>query len=92
MNPLMSRQLRIEPDRFWEEIGAQDRELQALLSKALEQHSEERLKILITLQRQHFFVPAEKLRMAQAELIRALAKGEMGFYEKARKEYQVEEI
>ncbi|MDQ3803041.1 MAG: hypothetical protein M3416_04200 [Acidobacteriota bacterium] len=92
VNPFINRELGIAIDRFWEEVGAQDRSLQPALKKVLERRPDERLRILITLQRQHFFVPAEKLPAARAELIRALANDDAPYYERARKEYQVDDI
>jgi pimeloyl-ACP methyl ester carboxylesterase len=92
VNPIINRELGIEIERFWEEIGAYDRSLQPLLRKVLEQHADDRVRILMTLQRQHFFVTADKLAQARAELIRALAKGDTQYYENARKEYQVDDV
>jgi pimeloyl-ACP methyl ester carboxylesterase len=92
VNPFINRDLAIDIDRFWEEIGTQDRELQPTLAKALTDFPAERVRMLITLQRQHFFVSADKLPAARADLIRALARGDKDFYERARKEYQVDDI
>ncbi|HEV3470644.1 MAG TPA: alpha/beta hydrolase [Pyrinomonadaceae bacterium] len=92
VNPLLNRELGIAIDRFWEELGAQDRGLQGLLRKALARDPGERLRMLVTLQRQHFFIPAERIAPARAELIRALAEGDAALYERARKEYQADEV
>jgi hypothetical protein len=92
VNPVINHDLGIDIERFWEEIGAYDRSLQPMLRKVLDQHTRDRVRILITLQRQHFFVPAEKLPAARAELVRALARGDLQYYEKSRKEYQVDDV
>lgn len=92
VNPPLNRELGIAIDRFWEELGAQDRGLQELLRKALARDPGERLRVLVTLQRQHFFVPAERIAAARAELIRALAEGDAALYERARKEYQADDV
>lgn len=90
--PELNRELGIEVDRFWNEIGASDPDLQPMLLKVLNEHPAERTNILIALQRQHYFVSAEKLSAARAEFIRALDKGDMAYLERVRKEYQVDAI
>lgn len=92
VNPALNRELRIDIDRFWEELGKQDPELQPLLKSALAKHPEQRIPILIALQRQHFFLSADKLPPARAELIRAIERGDVKFLEQARKDYQVDNI
>jgi hypothetical protein len=62
------------------------------LQSALKAHPEERIGILMTLQRQHFFVSADKIAAARADLIHALAAGNMGAYQTARKDYQVDDM
>ena len=46
----------------------------------------------MTLQRQHFFVPAEGIATARANLIHALAGGNTDAYRTARKDYEVDEM
>lgn len=92
VNPALNRELRIDIDRFWEELGKQDAELQPLLKSALAKHPEQRIPVLIALQRQHFFLSADALPAARAELIRAIERGDMQFLEQARKDYQVDDI
>src|SRR5262249_54207146 len=60
------------------------------LRTVLDRRANERETILMTLQRQNFFVPLEQLPAARADLIRALAKGDEQRYEEARKNYQVD--
>jgi pimeloyl-ACP methyl ester carboxylesterase len=90
--PQLNRELGISIDRFWVELGAYDPSLQPVLLKVLREHPAERTSILFTLQRQHFFVSAEKLSAARAEFIRALDKGDLNYLERLRKEYQVDAI
>ena len=92
VNPFIVHDLGIGLDRFWSELGMQDSKLQSLLLNALAQHPDERIKILMTLQRQHFYVSADKINAARTDLIQALAKGEMSTYETARKEYEVDDV
>jgi hypothetical protein len=44
------------------------------------------------LQRQHFFLPAEKVQKGRATLIHQLAAGNLAFYRQARKDYQVDDV
>jgi hypothetical protein len=70
----------------------QDPNLQTMLRKVLEQYPNDHIRILMALQRQHFYVPAGKLPVARAELIRSLAGGDLRYYEQVRKEYEVEGV
>src|SRR5262249_18539565 len=72
--------------------GAQDPALQTTLRAVLHKRASDRSRILMTLQRQNFFVPPEKLPQARADLIRALAAGDEMRYEEARKTYQVDVV
>ena len=90
--PVLNRELGISIDRFWYELGTEEPGLQPMLLNALKQHPTERTSILMTLQRQHFFVPAEKLSASRAEFIRALANNDMQYLEAVKKEYQVDAI
>jgi pimeloyl-ACP methyl ester carboxylesterase len=92
VNPFIVHDLGIGLDRFWSELSSEDSKLQPLLLGALEQHPDERIKILMTLQRQHFYVSADKIAAARADLIRVLAKGAMSDYERARKDYEVDDV
>ena len=90
LNPFIIRDLGLNTDHFWEEIGTFDTTLQTALLKVLEERPSERATIITTLQRQNFFVPLEKLPEARAELIRSLANGDLRRFEVAKKEYQVD--
>jgi pimeloyl-ACP methyl ester carboxylesterase len=92
VDPFHEGELGLNSDRFWLEIGAHDRTLQATLRDVLRQHADDRPRILMTLQRQNFFIPPEKLQQARADLIRALAAGDDRRYEEARRAYQVDAV
>ncbi|TAH34640.1 MAG: hypothetical protein EYC70_17060 [Planctomycetota bacterium] len=92
VNPFLMGRLGLCSDRFWEELGAHDPALQQELRRALERHRGERDILAMTLQRQNFFVPAERLPQARAELIRALSAGDEERYAAARTEYQVDVV
>lgn len=92
LNPFIVNELGLNSDHFWEEIGAQNPDLQSMLRGVLERRPDERETIIMTLQRQNFFVPPEQLATARAALIRALAEGDAPQYEEARRQYQVDAI
>jgi pimeloyl-ACP methyl ester carboxylesterase len=92
VNPYLNAELGISLDLFWSQLGQQGGDLQKQLQAALAAHPEERINILMTLQRQHFFVSADKIDAARADLIRALSHGDMRTYLAARKEYQVDDM
>jgi hypothetical protein len=92
VNPSLNAELGISLDTYWSDLGRQDPALQKELQAALAAHPEDRIGILMTLQRQHFFVPAEGIATARAALIHALASGDMDAYRKARKAYEVDEM
>jgi pimeloyl-ACP methyl ester carboxylesterase len=92
VNPYLNKELGISLDRFWSDLGDQDVNLQTELQKALQENTSDRNGILMTLQRQHFFVPADKIANARATLIHKLADGDTVFYRLARKEYEVDEM
>jgi hypothetical protein len=91
-NPFVNRELGIEIDHYWHELGARDKDLQPMLRKALEQKPEDRMRMLIALQRQHFYEPTDKLPQARRKLIRALAEGDARQYEEYRKKYEVDAV
>jgi pimeloyl-ACP methyl ester carboxylesterase len=90
VNPYLNAELGITLDRFWSELGEQDPNLQNALQAALRLHPEERIGILMTLQRQHFFVSSDEIADARAALIRKLADGDLAYYKQARKDYEVD--
>ncbi|HLK56773.1 MAG TPA: alpha/beta fold hydrolase [Chthonomonadaceae bacterium] len=92
VNPFMEGELGLNSDRFWEEIGKDDPALQPLLLDALKRYAARRPALIMTLQRQNFFVPKERLSVERAALIRALAAGDDRRFEEAQKAYQVPEV
>lgn len=90
VNPVIVRDLDIRLDRFWETLGRESPELQPLLLEVLQRRPEERTRILLTLQRQHFFVPDDKLTAERTKLIRALAAADEATYVALRKAYEVD--
>ena len=92
VNPFLVGRLGLKSDRFWEEIGRTDPTLQKSLREALDRRAADRPEVIMTLQRQNFFVPPERLASARADLIRALETGDEARYAQAKKEYQVDEI
>jgi pimeloyl-ACP methyl ester carboxylesterase len=92
VNPYLVRNLGINLDKFWDELKTQDPNLQETLKRVLKKLPDERVKILMTFQRQHFFVPADQLPQARAELIRALDTGNTAPYQEARKNYEVDSV
>ncbi len=92
VDPFEVGALGLNSDRFWDEIGATDPALHEALKSALARHAEDRATLIMTLQRQNFFVPPERLQAERADLIRAVAAGDEERYARARKEYQVEEV
>ena len=61
VHPPLIGELGLNTDRFWEEIGAFDPGLHDLVRQALEKHAADRDSVVMTLQRQNFFVPPEHL-------------------------------
>jgi len=92
VNPYIVGQLGLNSDRFWKEIGEHDPDLHLELKKALQRYDAERDVLVMTLQRQNFFVPPDQIGDARAELIRALAKGNDDYYAKVRQEYEVDAV
>jgi pimeloyl-ACP methyl ester carboxylesterase len=92
LNPFAVGDLGLKSDRFSEEIAAYDPKLPSELAAALRRYATDRERLVMTLQRQNFFVPPESIAAARADLIRALAAGDDQRYLAARKEYQVDEV
>ena len=92
VNPYVKAELRISLDTFWSDLGGQDTTLREQLQSALKARPEERIDVLMTLQRQQFFVSAGVINAARAELIHALVAGNMGAYRTACKDYQVDDM
>ena len=91
VEPFLVGGMGLATDRFWEEIGAGGRELQDAMLSAIARFGSDRVALAMTLQRQNFFVPRDRLGEERAHLIRALAAGETDTYARARDEYQVAE-
>jgi pimeloyl-ACP methyl ester carboxylesterase len=92
VHPPLIGELGLNTDRFWQEIGAHDPALHDLVRQALEKHAADRDAVVMTLQRQNFFVPPERLDEERAALIHALAESDDERYAKAREEYQVDVV
>jgi pimeloyl-ACP methyl ester carboxylesterase len=92
VNPQIIRQLHISLDNFWSTLSRQSPELQPVLLDALERRPEEHTRILLTLQRQHFYVPDDQLKTERERLIRAFASGDNRTYAQFRKDYEVDGV
>lgn len=92
VHPFHVGALGLNPDRFWEEIGRTDPALREMLRGVLARRPAERAEILMTLQRQNFFVAPDRLGPARAELIRALAEGREADWRRLREAYQVDSV
>jgi pimeloyl-ACP methyl ester carboxylesterase len=92
VNRFIEARLGLNSDRFWKEIGDYEPSLQDQLLKALELYAEDRSAVMMTLQRQNFFVPPEHLQEERARLIRALAEGDERLYTDLRKRYEVDQV
>lgn len=88
VSPCHNRELGIPIDTYWDELAP---DLQTTLLRVFQRRASERLPILVALQRQHFFVPANGYPAAREELIRSLDRGDDATLARARKEYQVDE-
>ena len=89
VQPCLNRQLAISIDDFWNELAPDTR---TTLTRVLAKRPRDRQSILVALQRQHFFIPADRLAEERAALIRALDAGDEERFAAAKKEYQVDEI
>ena len=92
VNPYLTRGLGLNSDRFWREIGEYDAELQSTVNKVLQQYADQRSVVVMTLQRQNFFVIPEELGAARAKLIRALADSDEEYYAEIKEQYEVDAV
>jgi pimeloyl-ACP methyl ester carboxylesterase len=92
VNPYLVGQLGLNSDRFWKEVEEFDPELLKELDIVLERYSSTRPMVVMTLQRQNFFVPPDQLGAARAKLIKALAAGDDDYFAKVRQEYEVDAV
>jgi len=91
-NPFLDAELGIISDRFWDEIGNYDPRLQKKMHEILKKYVDERPEIIMTFSRQHYFFKADKIQQARSELIDSLYNGNMEFYEKAKRDFEVNEV
>ena len=91
-NPFLDAELGIISDRFWDEIGDYDPKLQKKMHEILKKYVDERPEIIMTFSRQHYYFKADKIQQARAELIDSLYNGNMEFYERAKKDFKVNEV
>jgi pimeloyl-ACP methyl ester carboxylesterase len=90
--PVLNRELGIPLDRWWRGLRDRDPELHVTLRRALARDSAQRVPLLITLQRLHFFVPADSFETTVRRLARAIAAGDTAAYARARTEYQTDAV
>lgn len=91
-NPFLDAELGIIMDKFWDEIGEYDPGLQKKMHEILKKYVDKRPEIIMTFSRQHYFFKADKIQQARAELIESLYTGNMEFYERAKKDFEVNEV
>src|ERR1044072_5734530 len=84
--PFWVRRLGLKSDRFWEELSSTSRE-ECLV--ALRRFADRRPLVIQALQRQNFFVSADKIDAARVDLIHKLAEGDEAALAKATEDYQV---
>jgi pimeloyl-ACP methyl ester carboxylesterase len=92
VDPALNRELHIPLDDYVEQLTRSDSVLWHTLVRAMPPKGERRLRALIALQRQHFYVPAESLAVAQRALISALAAGDTVAIRGFEQRYEVDDI
>jgi pimeloyl-ACP methyl ester carboxylesterase len=92
VHPYIVGQLGLNSDRFWKEVGNYDPSLHKDLKKAMKRYNSQRSALVMTLQRQNFYVTPDEIGPARAELIQALAKGDDEYFQKVREEYAVDDV
>jgi len=92
VNPFLVGDLGLNSDRFWKEIGEYDPELHNLTNQALERYADQRSVVVMTLQRQNFFLPPDELAAGRAKLITALANGDEDYFAEVREKYEVDAV
>ena len=92
VNALIARNLRIKLDQFWDSLGRTDPSLQPVLVNSLKLRPQERTRMLLALQRQHFFVPQDQEAAERRRLIRAFASGDDATYGQMVAKYQVNDV
>jgi hypothetical protein len=91
-NPFLDVEFGLSSDTFWDEIAHSDAALQLMLLEALSRHSSDRSRIVLLLQRQNFFVPANQIAAERAKLIHALHDWDQAVIDKLSEDYQVNAI
>jgi hypothetical protein len=91
-NPFLDAEFGLSSDTFWDEIAQTDAGLQSMLLEALSRHSSDRSRIVLLLQRQNFFVPANGIAAARAKLIHALHDWDQAVIDKLSEDYQVNAV
>lgn len=89
VNHYLAGRLGLESDRFWEELGDQDR---AALAGLLDAHPDRRITAAYLLQRQNFFVPHAELAGARTALIAELVANDRAALEARAERYQIDAI
>ncbi|HET9729076.1 MAG TPA: hypothetical protein VFR41_06615, partial [Acidimicrobiia bacterium] len=89
VEPSLNRELRIPLDDYVEQLAHTDSALLAVLRRALPPSGEARLRALVTLQRQHFYVPADSFVSTQRMLIEALARHDTASLRRFEERYEV---
>ncbi len=92
VDPFIVGEFHLDPVRFTREIAACDPALPGVARAALARYSEERDAVVMTLQRQNFFVPPDRLCEERGSLLRALAAGDDARFTAAREAYQVDAV
>ena len=92
VNPYVNAEYRLNPDHFWDQLGSLDPVLQTHLLDALDRHPEERATIVLLLQRQNFFVPAEHLAVSRRQLVDAIYSWNRATIARYEADYQVDVI
>jgi len=92
VNPVLAARRQIVPDRFWEELQAQDPQLPPRLQAGLAAMADQRGRIATALSRQHYFHTAAELDSARAALVEVVARGDQASLDAACERYQVDAV
>ncbi len=84
--------LGILSDKFWVEIHENDKTLRKKIKAVLKKNPDKHDDIMISLQRQNFFVSADKIQEARKEYIEKLYNSDFNYFKEKNKEYQVDAI
>lgn len=92
VNPVLAARRDLVPDRFWEELGAQDPDLPARLQAGLARLPDQRGRIATAFSRQHYFHTAAGLDSARAALVEVIARGDRAALDAVCRRYQVDAV